>query len=314
MAKPQEAHEPLDDDLVSDQELERILAVTQVPELHQSAARDWIKVAALISDGRFSGRRPKRYSRPQRVLLKRIAELSDYLHDCLLQAHDILGPKNLYFYMFATKDPWYLYDSENDNDDEFTYYDLMDRLDNLAEHCRSSLTEPPKKVAAHRPAGSVQYPALTFLVCKLHDAIVKTGHGKLTLSGNGDEATGSLVDTLKILRRPLPEIVPGKLPSYPTLHRMQVAARAARGVCEELQVLFFKHMRILKPAIEAQMNAAAELSKALALAKKDGVPRGKLLLAKKMEKSAEDANSVKAELERQVRVARWVGVELGHAI
>jgi hypothetical protein len=283
MAKPQETREPLDDDLVSDQELERILAVTQVPDLHQSAARERIQAAAVISDGRFSGRRRKRYRRPQRALFKRIAELSDDLHDGLLQAHDILGPNNIYFYMFATSDPnLSLYDSEDDNDDEFTYYDLMDRLENLAEYCRSSLTEPPKKVA-HRPTGSVQYPALSFLVCELHGAIVKTGHGKLTLSGNGDEATGSLVDTLKILRRPLPEIVPRKLPSYPTLHRMQVAARGAAFACEEQrQILLFKHNRKIKPMIEALMNITAEITQVVERAKKEGMLKKDLKLALKM--------------------------------
>src|SRR5947209_3823271 len=114
MAKPQE---PLDD-LVSDQELERILGVTRVPKIHQSAARERIQAAVEISYGRSHAYRRLRYSRIQKAFLRRVARLSDCLREDLWRANFILGsPGSFHFYAFATMDSnWY---GNEDDDDDF---------------------------------------------------------------------------------------------------------------------------------------------------------------------------------------------------
>ena len=143
-----------------------------------------------------------------------------------MQADSILGsPGNFHFYAFATMHSnWY---ENEDDDDDFTTAMLQDRLEKLSQYCRSLIVPGTKKVA-NRPAGSVQHTPLRFLINQLYEAIVNSGRGRLTLSGDYDEPKGSLIDTLRILNRPLPEIVPAKLPSYPTLRRILGDAASSR--------------------------------------------------------------------------------------
>jgi hypothetical protein len=211
MAQSIDDHSIGDARSIPDEELERILSVTGVLH-HRKAVRESIKTTADMALDRFSHER-RRITRSERATIKLVANLSDELSEAISRLDGGLDPRlALWFWNWAVR---------NDDDDDFSLYDLQDRLDALAESCRE-LTAPPKKKAPNRPAGSVQYPVLRMLVVNLYGAIVIIGGGKLTLSQSvrSGDATGLLPAVLKILRRHLPEVVPARLPPYPTMRRI----------------------------------------------------------------------------------------------
>jgi hypothetical protein len=108
---------------------------------------------------------------------------------------------------------------EGDDDDcTVDLFGLMSIVDDFRTEF-DGLALPPTKHVANRPMGTVQYPALSFLIDQLYESIVEEGHGELTLWENDDrELEGTLPSLLKILHDRLPDKVPANL-SYGTLRR-----------------------------------------------------------------------------------------------
>lgn len=79
---------------------------------------------------------------------------------------------------------------------------------------------------------------------------------------------------------------------------------------QELQALLLQHVRKITPLITAANNAKAAVTKAYELAKKEGVTKKEIDLALKL-RTDEGREKVAAEIARDVRVARWVGADLG---
>jgi hypothetical protein len=79
---------------------------------------------------------------------------------------------------------------------------------------------------------------------------------------------------------------------------------------EQRQALLFSHKRNLKPLLAQEALAKGAVVKAFELAKKEGIPKKEIKIAIALE-SEEGEEACNAEVERYVRVARWMGVPLG---
>lgn len=79
---------------------------------------------------------------------------------------------------------------------------------------------------------------------------------------------------------------------------------------QERQALFFDHLRKAEPLFEAKKAAAQAIKTAKAIAEEEGVSWKDIELALKA-KTPEGEAKLRAEVERQQRVARWMGVSIG---
>lgn len=79
---------------------------------------------------------------------------------------------------------------------------------------------------------------------------------------------------------------------------------------QQRQTLLFQHKRKIAPLITAKSTATSNLTKAFELAKKEGITKKEIELAIRLD-TDEGAEKVKAEVERTMRVARWVGSKIG---
>jgi hypothetical protein len=198
--------------------LESIMRLTGVREEYQAAASARIEAAAVI----FSERRNKRQHRKRRptALLKKMAALSDDLCSAIDQLDEELET-DIALWFFNSAASW----GVDDDEDELHLYDMKDRLEALSESCRQ-LAHPRLKKPAHRPQQSFKDPALRGMIYWLQEAIERTGEGKLSLSQDANyEAQGRLPEVLNALRQHIPNVVPTKLPPYPTLVRIMRDAR-----------------------------------------------------------------------------------------
>jgi hypothetical protein len=198
-----------------------ILRVTGVPKKYQKVVRKEVESAVLRALSMWAGpsKRPPPLGRDAVLAAKRVATLCKHLQEAITE----LGRHNI--------EPSVQIGWAWDEDDEFSLFDLDERLNALSDSCRHLIT-PHEKKAPNRPRGSVAHPRLRLLIPFLYTAIVKLGRGKLTL-GRTDtgEATGTLPATLQIVRRCSPELVPERLPAFSTLRRLMKLARidAARS-------------------------------------------------------------------------------------
>ena len=76
---------------------------------------------------------------------------------------------------------------------------------------------------------------------------------------------------------------------------------------QQRQALMFSHKRKLVPLLEAEKLAKGAVTKAWEAAKKEGIPKKDIQLAIRLE-SEEGIETVKLDVERTNRVARWLGV------
>lgn len=79
---------------------------------------------------------------------------------------------------------------------------------------------------------------------------------------------------------------------------------------QERQKLLFSHKRKIKPLLEAEKLAKGAVTKAYELAKKEGIPKSELKLAIAYETEDGEEKQGK-EIERILRIARWMNVPLG---
>jgi hypothetical protein len=82
---------------------------------------------------------------------------------------------------------------------------------------------------------------------------------------------------------------------------------------QEAQRLLLHHKRKLKPLLEAEKNAKAAVVQAKELAKKEGVPWKELQIALSLE-TEEGAEKHRLEMERLLRLDRWMGTEIGEQL
>lgn len=88
-----------------------------------------------------------------------------------------------------------------------------------------------------------------------------------------------------------------------------------KATAEELsdrqrQSLLFSYMRRLKPLLMAETAAKAAVTKAYEIAKKEGVTKKEIEIALKL-KTEDGAEKIKAEVERLLRIDRWIGTKIG---
>jgi len=114
--------------------------------------------------------------------------------------------------------------SDNDRDDDFLVSDLQSRLEAL-EHFSKKLAAPRQKNTANRPRGSVDNPALRWLVLALYERM-SVFDVKLTLWHDraSDCWKGTLLHILEVLHEVVPEIVPRRLP-FRTIQRLVSQAK-----------------------------------------------------------------------------------------
>jgi hypothetical protein len=74
--------------------------------------------------------------------------------------------------------------------------------------------------------------------------------------------------------------------------------------------LFFHHLKKIKPLLVTEAAAKGAVTKAYETAKKEGITKKEIQLAIAYE-SEEGEQKVAADIERMVRIARWVGTDLG---
>jgi hypothetical protein len=196
-------------ELLSNENLERIVQVTEVPEKFQHHARMGIDRAVHLLDSR-EWRPDERRRRLVKASFERLASLSQELNKAIEEIADQLGQSSILLSF-----EWS--DREDDNG-AFDHVDLMSLLCDFTDHCEQ-MAAPSRKHPPHRPRGRVQSPELRFLIRELYKSIVNEGHGKLTLWQDADgELKGKLPAVLKVLHDSLPGKVPAT-PPYTTLRR-----------------------------------------------------------------------------------------------
>lgn len=79
---------------------------------------------------------------------------------------------------------------------------------------------------------------------------------------------------------------------------------------DQQRALGFHHKRLWQVALDAQKAAAAEVKKAEKRAVADGISKADLKLMRDLDGKAGDA-ALRVEIERTLRVARWMGAEVG---
>jgi hypothetical protein len=203
---------------LSSDDLDCIVQVTGIPEGLCSRVRRSVD-RAVRSVERRNWDRADRQQR--RAAAKEIARLTRDLRDKIYEAKDLVGE-----YVWLTVE-WAPDDYEGD-DSTISLYDFLLILNDVGEGYER-LTSIPVKQVANRPPGTVQNPALRFLIDRLYECIVEEGQGELTLWENVDrELKGTLPMVLKILHDRLPDKVPANL-SYTTLRRCISSAKRKWG-------------------------------------------------------------------------------------
>jgi hypothetical protein len=193
--------------------MESVLTLCGVQSRRSAASREHMEFAMAQSAELAERRRRPRLPLP-RAELAAVARLCDELREAVDALDEKLDkPIALWFWSSAASL------GADGEDREFDLYEMSERLEALSDSCRN-LSRPRLKKPAQRPPGTFQNPALRSLIFDLYVAIVKIGHGRLTLSQDLDwSARGTLPQTLEILRPWLPGVVPRRLP-YSTLRRI----------------------------------------------------------------------------------------------
>ena len=171
--------------------------------------------------------RADRHWQQRRAAAKEIARLTKDLRNTIYEAKDLVEK-----YVWLTV-KWAPDDYEGDDgtidflsNGTISLDDFLSILDDVGEGFER-LTSV--KQVANRPPGTVQNPALSFLIDRLYKCIVEEGQGELTLWENVDrELKGTLPMVLKILHDRLPDKVPANL-SYTTLRRCISSAKRKWG-------------------------------------------------------------------------------------
>jgi hypothetical protein len=210
----------LSDSLSSD-DLDCIVQLTGIPEQFRCSARKSVDIAVLALENRNWGRDDR--PRELRATAKELARLAQDLENVLKKARDLI----LKYARLEVE--WSPDDYEGDDGDiNIDLFDFISILGDFGEKFER-LASRPRKQVANRPTGTVQNPALSFLIGRLYESIVEEGHGKLTLWENDDrELKGTLPSVLKILHDRLPDKVPANL-SYTTLRRCISSAKRKWG-------------------------------------------------------------------------------------
>jgi hypothetical protein len=213
----------LDNPLVSNADLEKILRITKVPARRHGTARRELISAILIADGSAAGityahRGPRPRSRSETLCRQGVARRARALYDAierLLENGE--GPHGFF-------ENWAIRKDEEEDFDDFDLFDLQSCLETLAETCDRRLG-PRSKKQPHRPRGSLQYPALQFTITKLHEAIETQGRGELSLwRDTAGKWKGTVSQVLAILHPCLPHLVTAN-PPYATLQRVLSTCR-----------------------------------------------------------------------------------------
>ena len=206
---------------LSSDDLDCIVQVTGIPEGLRSRVRRRVDRAVLSVERRNWDRADRRW-RQRRAAAKEIARLTKDLRNTIYEAEDLVG-KDFWLTVECAPDDYEGYDST-----DISLYDFLSILDDVGEGYER-LASRPRKQVANRPPGTVQNPALSFLIDRLYECIVEEGQGQLTLWENVDrELQGTLPSVLKILHDRLPDKVPANL-SYTTLRRCISRAKRKWG-------------------------------------------------------------------------------------
>jgi hypothetical protein len=202
----------VDDPIISNADLTKILCLTKVPVRRHRIVRTALLVAISTAHGSTAHQGGRRRSRLETLSLQAVARRAQALHDAIDRlAKNQDKSASDFFWRWAACD---------DEEDEFDLSELQSRLETLTESCDRQ-SSPRSKKPPHRPPGTVQHPALRFTITKLHEAIEAQGRGELSLwrDAASGKWKGTVPPMLAILRGCLPLIVPANLP-YATLRRV----------------------------------------------------------------------------------------------
>jgi hypothetical protein len=195
---------------LSSADLDCILQLTGIPEEFRYLARLKLDIDVHLLATRNWDRDDHRREQ-LRAAAKKIARIIKDLGNAIYEAQDLLPS---WFQIEWAPDGY----EGDDGDSTIDLFGLMSILDDFGAEFER-LASPPTKQVANRPPGTVQSPALSFLIDLLYKCIVEEGHGELTVWKNDNrELKGTLPSVLKILRDRLPDKVPAN-PSYGTLRR-----------------------------------------------------------------------------------------------
>ena len=204
---------------LSSDDLDCIVQLTRIPEQFRCSARKRVDIAVLALENRTWGRvdRP----RELRATAKELARLAQNLENVIKEARDLI-------LKYARLEVEWAPDDYEGDDGNIDLFDFISILGDFGEKFERLASRPRKKVA-NRPTGTIQNPALSFLIDRLYECIVEEGQGELTLWENIDrELKGTLPMVLKILHDRLPDKVPANL-SYTTLRRCISSAKRKWG-------------------------------------------------------------------------------------
>ena len=179
----------LSDSLSSD-DLDWIVQETRIPEELRCFARQGVDIAVHLLESRSWDRDASRREQ-LRAAAKEIARLTKDLGKAIREAKDL--------FPIIFEIDWAADGYEGDEDGcTVDLFGLMSILDDLGTEFER-LASPPIKQVANWPPGTVQNPALSYAIDGLYKAIVKEGHGELTLWENDDrELKGTLPSVLKL--------------------------------------------------------------------------------------------------------------------
>ena len=214
----------LDDPIVSNTDLEKILRITKVPARRHGVARRQLILAILIANGSAAGvtyahRGPRPRSRAKTLSMQGVARRARALYDAINRMlENGVDPYGFLQDWAIRRQHWLIRRDEDEDFDDFNLFELQSCLKTIAETCDERLA-PRSKKQSHRPRGSLQYPALQFTITKLHEAIEMHGRGELTLwRDTTGKWKGTVPQVLATLHPCLPHIVTAN-PPYATLQR-----------------------------------------------------------------------------------------------